>query len=174
MIRLAFTIMRRPWRCNSDRTASIATRIFRRILWKRASALTNVRSVRTASRTSCTTYARTVAAVSSRGRSGLQRNGVLDCRSRSVHRRTSACICPIAWTISPRIRPGFGIFRRGTVNGPPVIASEAKQSIDPKVSVDCFLASLLAMTERIILPPLSSPRLRQSRHGSHRPGTSRA
>ena len=85
------------------------------MLWKRASALTNAHSVRTASRTSCAMYARTAAAVLSRGRSGLPRNGVLDCRLRSARRRTSGCICPTAWTISPRIRRSFAIFRRSSV-----------------------------------------------------------
>src|ERR1700737_453936 len=101
-----------------------------------------------------------------------QRNGVLDWRLRSVPPRTSACICPTAWTISPRIRRSFAIFRRssgessarpceptGRANARPM-AGSAKQSTH-KVSVDCFVASLLAMTERIIPPPLSSPQPRQ-------------
>jgi hypothetical protein len=45
---------RRSWRCNSGRTANIATRTCRRALRTRGSAPTNARSARTASTASCT------------------------------------------------------------------------------------------------------------------------
>ena len=104
--------MRRPWRCNSGRTANIATRICDRHPWKRASAPTSARSARIASRANSAMSARTAAAVLSRGRSGRQGNGGPACRSKNDLRRTSAFTCPLVSTISPRIRHGFGIFRR--------------------------------------------------------------
>ena len=66
---------RRPWRCNSGRTANIATRTCRRTRRTRGSAPTNARSARIASRPSCTMSARTAAAVLSGGRSGLRPSG---------------------------------------------------------------------------------------------------
>jgi hypothetical protein len=46
---------------------------------------------------------------------------------------------------------GDGIVRetradRIALNHPPVIASDAKQSISPLAGMDCFVAALLAMT----------------------------
>jgi len=46
---------------------------------------------------------------------------------------------------------GDGLFGRlehdrMALNHPPVIASEAKQSISPLAGMDCFVAALLAMT----------------------------
>jgi hypothetical protein len=112
IIRLVSGMMRQPWRCNSGRTANIATRIFRLTQRKRAFAVMNARSVRTASRTSSTTYARTAAAVSRRGRSGRPRNGVPGCARRRIHHRPSGCSLNTALTTSPSIRRGFGILRR--------------------------------------------------------------
>ncbi len=113
MISVSKTGHHPPWRCNSGRTANIATRICRRIPRKRASALTNAPSVRTASRPGYTTYARTAAAALSRGRSGRQGNGGPAYRSKSTRLRPSGCTSPIVSTISLRIRRGFGKFRRG-------------------------------------------------------------
>ena len=176
MIRLVSTD-RRPWRCNSGQTANIATRIFHRMLWKRASALTNAHSVRTASRTSCAMYARTAAAVLSRGRSGPQRNGALDCRLRSARRRTSGCISPIAWTISPRIRRSFGIFRLRSGDDFSLSCAIviARSGATKQSSFLCGCGLLrFARNDGIIRPAGSSPQPPQSRRGSRRPGTSRA
>ena len=67
-LRLHTLTQRRLWRCNSDRTANIATRTCRRMRRRRGSAPTNAPSVPIAWRTSCTTSARTAAAASRRGR----------------------------------------------------------------------------------------------------------
>jgi hypothetical protein len=108
---LPHNITRHPWRCNSGQTANTATRTFRHILRKRASAAMSARSARAASRPSCTMCARTAAAVLRRGRSVRRRNGVRDCASRRVRRRTNAYISNTALKISRRIRRASGILR---------------------------------------------------------------
>jgi hypothetical protein len=110
-----FNLMRRPWRCNSGRTANTATRTCRRTRSKRASALTNARSARIAPRTGFITSVQTAAVLLSRGRSGRPRNGGLDYRLRSGRRRTSGCISLTVSTISPSIRRAFGISRQKSV-----------------------------------------------------------
>ncbi len=82
---------RRPWRCNFDRTANIATRTCRHQPRKRGSAAMNARSVRIASRTSSAMSARTAAAALRHGRSGLPNNGGPEFASPSSYPRTSAC-----------------------------------------------------------------------------------
>jgi hypothetical protein len=108
MIRLA----RRPWRCNFDRTANIATGTFRPTQPKPASAAMNARSARTASRPNSAMSARTAVAALHRGRSGPPNHGAPACARKRSRHRTSACISNSAMRILPRIAPGSGTFRR--------------------------------------------------------------
>ena len=124
---------RRPWRCNFDQTANIATRTCRRLPRKRGSALTSARSVRIAPRTNSATSARTAAAVLSRGQSGRRKSGGLDYRSRSGRHRTSGCICHTVSTTSRSIRHGSGIFRP-RIAELPSRHSGAMRSIEPGIS----------------------------------------
>ena len=84
---------RRPWRCNFDRTANIATRTCRRTRRRRASAPTNARSVRTASRPSshnvCPNCGGGFVPRPIRPAEGMAARASA---SRSSRRRTSACI----------------------------------------------------------------------------------
>src|SRR6202035_2129543 len=61
------------------------------------------------------TSAQTAAADLSRGRSGRRGNGGRECRLQNTHHRASGCICRLASRISRRIRRGFVIFRRRSV-----------------------------------------------------------
>jgi hypothetical protein len=140
MIRLCSGITRPSCRCNSVRTANIATRTCRRIRWKRASALTSARSVRTAPRTGFITSARTVAAVLCRGQSGRPTSDGLDYRWRSGHRRASGCICLIVTTISRRFRRVFGIFRQMSVE-PTRHCEEPKRRSNPVLLPSLWIAS---------------------------------
>ena len=79
MIRASNQPTRPPWRCNSGRTANIATRTCRRTRRMRGSVPMNARSARIASTTSCTMSARTAAAVLRRGRSGPPPSGGRAC-----------------------------------------------------------------------------------------------
>src|SRR5439155_22580332 len=97
---------------------------------------------------------RTAAADSSRARSGQPPSGGPACRSKSIRRRTSACISNTVPTMSLSIRPSFAIFRRGSGEvcalAPPSL--RAKRSNPWHVTawrkMDCFVAALLAMMER--------------------------
>ena len=139
MIRASNQPTRPPWRCNSGRTANIATRTYRRLPRKRASALTSARSARTAPKTGFITSARTAAAVLSRGQSGRQRSGDLDYRLRSGRRRRSGCISPTVSTRSRSIRRAFGIFRQRNVEPTPSLqgAKATKQSSLASLTLDC-------------------------------------
>jgi len=154
---------RRPWRCNSDRTANIATRTCRPLPWKRGSALTSARSVRIAPRTNSATSARTAAVVLSRGRSGRRRSGGLDYRLQSGRHRTSGCTCHILSTISLRIRPASGIFRRRIVELP----CRHSGSIEPGMTQKAQTARPTACSDRTAFPiPSSNRRSRPAASGS--------
>jgi hypothetical protein len=164
----------------------------------------NARSVRIASRTSCTTCARTAAAVLPRGRSGRPHNGVLASAPTHNGHRTRASISNMTRTIYQRIRRRFGIFLRTSGDGfdmncprrhceptgrreaPPddrlreAIHSDTKTGLLPPSLKSCG-GQVVARASRnvgggngIIPPAKSSLRPRQSRRDSRRPGTSRA
>ena len=177
MICLAFNAKRPPWRCNSGRTANIATRTCRRMRRKRGSAPMNARSARIAPRTSCTMSARTAAAVLCRGRSGPRRNGgpgVCVAKhppsDKRVHLKYS--LEDVA-AHSARLRD---IRAGGSLNLSAVIARRMRRSNPalPSAALWIALAALLAMTGDTTPPAQSSPRPRRSRRDSRRPGTSRA
>jgi hypothetical protein len=153
----------RPWRCNSGRTANIATRTCRRTRWRRASALTSAHSVRTAPRTNWATFAPTAAVVLSRGRSGRRKSGGLDYRLQSGRHRTSGCTCHILSTISLRIRHASGIFRRRIVERP----CRHSGSIEPGITQKVQTARPTACSDRTAFPiPSSNRRSRPAASGS--------
>ncbi len=134
---------RRPWRCNCDQTANIATKTCRRLPRKRGSALTSARSVRIAPRTNSATSARTAAAVLSRGQSGRRRSGGPDYRLRSGPHRTSGRICHTVSTTSRSIRRGSGIFRPRIAELPPIVIarSASDEAIHSRHSPMCNCTS---------------------------------
>jgi hypothetical protein len=169
-------ITRRPWRCNCDRTANIATRIFRRIQRKRASAAMGARSARTASRTSSAICARTAAAVSCRARSGPPRNGGPAYRSKNTRHQASVCTCLIVSTISPSIPPVSGIFRLRNAEPTPSLRANGSRECapddrfreaiqNPRADWIASSPTLLAMTERITQPSGSSLRMPDANYG---------
>ena len=106
--------MGRAWRCNSGRTANIATRTCRRIQRRRAFAAMSARSARTARPRSSIMYARIAVADLCRGRSGPHGNGGRALRWPRPHRRTNAYTSHIVLKTSQRIQSGCETFRRSS------------------------------------------------------------
>ena len=121
------------WRCNFDRTANIATRIFRRIRFKRGSAVMSAPFVPIASRPGLTMCARTAAADLRRGRSGPRRNGVRVYRWKRTRLRASGCISNMALRISLRIRHGYAAFRPSRGESIPAVMRGALATTSPSL-----------------------------------------
>jgi hypothetical protein len=164
----------RPWRCSCGRTANIATRTCRRIQRKRASVAMSARFVRIVSRANSAMSARTAAADLPRGRSGRRGNGGPACRLRNDRLRTSACISNTVLIMWPRMLRASSISRPGNGDGNPALVIPGWcVSTRPGISrfrIRCFASP---RNDKVIPQERSSPRLHQSRHGNHRPGTSR-
>src|SRR5262249_26783958 len=121
---------RSQWRWSSGPTANTATSIFRRHQRTRASAPTSARSAQTVWSRCCTTFARTAAEASCRGRSGRRENGGQGLAWANARLPPSAWRSLTAVTTSRRIRRASATFRpksdeRPAARGSPRRVAEA-------------------------------------------------
>ena len=179
MIGFARADERQSWRCNFDRTANIATATCRRMRWRPASAAMNARSARLRrdqARQCLPELRRRFCAAADPARQGVAAG--------RISRETAAVRQARPSEVRPRRdRRALRPHPRHCAAGSIVIPHrhcERSEAIHLTTRTERWIASslaLLAMTGEaagVNAPAGWCPRLRRTRRGSRRPGTSRA